>query len=113
MALALLLSAEVFKYTESESVTEETRIQYREFADKLFGLVSGVSFPTLVINGPTSGPLLKQLGLVTPTATRQKVASQYLEHMEAEHFACVFTITCRETLPRCRLWSHERACVSA
>ena len=47
MASALLLSAEVFKYAESESVTEETRIQYREFADKLFGLVGGVSFLTL------------------------------------------------------------------
>ena len=39
IALALLLSAEVFRVTESESIPEATRNQYREFADTMFGLV--------------------------------------------------------------------------
>ena len=42
ISLALLFSAEIFKYTESLSVTMERRYQYREFADKLFGFVGGL-----------------------------------------------------------------------
>ncbi|KAL7545889.1 LOW QUALITY PROTEIN: hypothetical protein ACHAWF_009244 [Thalassiosira exigua] len=80
IALALLLSAEVFKYTEIGSVTEQTRTQYREFSERLFGMVGGVSFLTLVINGPTSGPLLRSLGLVTPTEARKRLVDNYLKH---------------------------------
>ena len=79
ISLALLLSAEVYKYTESDS---QTSSQYREFVEKLFGLTGGVSFLTLVINGPTSGPILKRLGLVTPTETRKSVVSNYEQHMK-------------------------------
>ncbi|KAL7539913.1 hypothetical protein ACHAXR_009703, partial [Thalassiosira sp. AJA248-18] len=82
IALALVLSAKISYYTESESLTEETRNQFREYADKLFGLVGGVAFLTLVINGPTSGPLLRVLGIVTPTITRQRVVAHYYEHMK-------------------------------
>ena len=82
IALALLLSAEVSKYSESDTMSLETRSQYREFAEKLFGFVGGVAFLTLVINGPTSGPLLKRLGLVTPTETRKNVVLHYVEHMK-------------------------------
>eukprot|EP01082_Thalassiosira_pseudonana_P012006 g10446.t1 g10446 contig4:1896035-1898632(+) len=81
ISLALLLSAEVFKYSESESVSEETMHQYREFTDKIFGMVGGIAFLTLIINGPTSGPLLTRLGLVTPTETRKKVVNNYEQHM--------------------------------
>ena len=36
---------------------------------------------TLIINGPTAGPLLKKLGLITPTETREKVVENYRQHM--------------------------------
>ena len=81
MALALLLSAEIYKYTENVAVSEDIKNQYRQFADELFGFVGGVAFLTLVINGPTSGPLLKTLGLVTPTDTRKNVVRNYEHHM--------------------------------
>jgi len=42
---------------------------------KLFGLVGGIAFLTLIILAPTSGPLLKKLGLVTPSETRKKVVA--------------------------------------
>lgn len=32
---------------------------------------------TLCINAPTCGPMLKKLGLVTPTETRLKIISKY------------------------------------
>ena len=89
VALALLLSAEVFKYTEVEILNKEGHVdqeagnQYRElFADKVFGLVGGVSFLTLVICGPTSGFVLKRLGLVTPTESRKNVILHYVAHMK-------------------------------
>jgi DMSO/TMAO reductase YedYZ heme-binding membrane subunit len=52
------------------------RIEYREYTAKLFGLVGGIAFLTLILLAPTSGPLLKKLGLVTPTVTRQKVVEK-------------------------------------
>ena len=89
VALALLLNAEVFKYTEVEiiqkhgHVDQEAVNQYRElFADKVFGLVGGVSFLTLVICGPTSGFVLKRLGLVTPTESRTNVILHFEAHMK-------------------------------
>lgn len=83
VALALLLSAEVYNATDSSTqISTETRDRYREFfADKLFGLVGGVSFLTLVLLGPTSGFVLKRLGLVTPTECRKTIVSHYVEHM--------------------------------
>ena len=52
-------------FTSNES--EEMQKQYQGYTTKLFGMVGGIALLTLVINGPTSGPLLKHLGLVTPT----------------------------------------------
>ena len=86
IALALLLSAEVYNATDSNTLlTPETRDRYREFfADKLFGLVGGVSFLTLVLLGPTSGFVLKGLGLVTPTESHKTIVSHYVEHMNQQ-----------------------------
>ena len=67
ISLALLLGAEVSTILESDSIAQETRGKYRAYVDIVFGLVGGVAFLTLVINGPTSGPLLRTLGLVTPS----------------------------------------------
>jgi len=80
IALALLLSAEVFKATEEYDLI--TRNQYREYSEKLFGLVGGVAFLTLIVNGPSSGPLLKWLGLVTPSESRLKIVDNYEAHMK-------------------------------
>jgi hypothetical protein len=50
----------------------------------VFGFVGGIAFLTLVINDPTSGPLLCRLGLVMPTECRKKVIENYRQHM-AQH----------------------------
>ena len=36
---------------------------------------------TLIINAPTCGPVLKQLGLVTPTETKLKIMAKYRRRM--------------------------------
>lgn len=45
----------------------------RKQASLVFAFVGGVALLTLVVNGLTAGPLLKKLGLVTPTETRKRV----------------------------------------
>ena len=77
IALALTLNAEVNHYTSSSEVDEYTRILYRDYTAKLFGMVGGIAFLTLVINGTSSGPILKKPGLVTPSETRKKVIENY------------------------------------
>lgn len=44
-------------------------------------MVGGIALLTLVINAPTCGPLLKALGLITPTRTRERVVENYRQHM--------------------------------
>ena len=51
--------------------------QFREVTGKLFNMVGGVALLTLVINGPTSGPLLKRLGLITPTGQALHLCSLF------------------------------------
>ena len=80
-ALAMSLNSEVVHLTSSESVDDDTRDQYRGYTAKLFGFVGGVAFLTLVINATASGPLLKMMGLVTPTETRSKIIENYRQHM--------------------------------
>lgn len=81
IALALLLSAETIKYSASNTITEEQKVQNQLFVDKLFGMVGGTAFLTLVINAPTCAPLLKILGLITPTEARKQVVKNYEQHM--------------------------------
>jgi NhaP-type Na+/H+ or K+/H+ antiporter len=81
IALALLLSAEVFEHSEADSLSEDTRRQFRQYVQKLFGMIGGVACLSLIIAGPTSGPLLRVLGLVTPTETRSQVVSNYEKHL--------------------------------
>lgn len=71
----------IVRYTSSDEVSEETRNEYRQYSAQLFGMIGGVAFLTLVINGPTSGYLLKKLGLITPTETRDKHIKNCREHM--------------------------------
>ena len=51
-----------------------------------------MSFLSLVINGPTSGPLLRCLGLVTPTETRTKVITQYVRQMQQSTLIAYFEL---------------------
>jgi len=53
--------------------SDEIRVEYLAYSSKLFGMVGGIALLTLIINGTSSGPLLKKLGLVTPSETRMKV----------------------------------------
>lgn len=81
IALALLLKKEVLAYSEAGSLSEETSKQYEQFVQKLFGFVGGVACLSLIVAGPTSGPLLRFLGLVTPTETRSKVVHNHEKHL--------------------------------
>jgi len=82
VSLALLLSAQIYEQTDDESVSEETREAYRIYVDKLFAFSGGIAFLTLLVNGPTSAILLKNLGLVTPSETRLNVVKNYEQHMK-------------------------------
>jgi hypothetical protein len=64
-------------------LTDETN-DARIDADKAFGFVGGIALLTLIVNAPLSGPLLKKLGLVTPTETRLQMVENYKRHMS--HF---------------------------
>ena len=76
VALALLLSAEVFSHTNSSSALPESRrMQYQVMVEKLFGFTGGISLLTLAINGTSCGFVLKILGLVKPSKPRQQIVS--------------------------------------
>ena len=78
----------------TEKVEEATGGDENEFSEdvaKMFGMVGGISFLTLFINGTLCGPLIKKLGLVKSTAAREKIVEHYLkqakEHMLGEFIA--------------------------
>lgn len=78
--MALSLQSEVWQVTHNEP--DETRKHsFRQDAEKIFGFVGGIALLTLIINAPTCGPLLKKLGLVTPTETRLQMVENYKKHM--------------------------------
>jgi NhaP-type Na+/H+ or K+/H+ antiporter len=68
IALALALDNEVKAKTDDAATLELT--------SKLFGMVGGVAFLTLVINGSLSGPLLTKLGLADSTESRKRIVQQ-------------------------------------
>lgn len=68
-ALAILLDDQVFSSTDDEL--------YRSYTTKVFGMVGGIAFLTLMINGTLAGPLLKKLGLAEDTAMRHRIVSKY------------------------------------
>jgi NhaP-type Na+/H+ or K+/H+ antiporter len=65
ITLALGLHSEVIAATGDPEKTEMT--------NKVFGMVAGVAFLTLLINGPISGPLLVKLGLVDTSEARKRI----------------------------------------
>mmetsp|Transcript_6246 Transcript_6246/g.11461 ORF Transcript_6246/g.11461 Transcript_6246/m.11461 type:complete len:550 (-) Transcript_6246:241-1890(-) len=83
IALALSINSDVVHLTSSGAVDESTRAKYLDYTEKLFGFVGGIAFLTLVINATLSGPILKRLGLVTPSDTREKIVKNYRDHVVA------------------------------
>mmetsp|Transcript_8996 Transcript_8996/g.13898 ORF Transcript_8996/g.13898 Transcript_8996/m.13898 type:complete len:907 (-) Transcript_8996:63-2783(-) len=83
LALALSLLSEVYGITSD--------VVYRRFTEKVFFFTGGIAMLTLVINAPTCGPMLKKLGLVTPTETRLKIISKYrlrmIQHSLTEYMS--------------------------
>ena len=73
IALALALDAEVYHATEAD----DSAAEYRSWTTTLFGMVGGVAFFTLALNGSLSGPLLHRLGLAASSATRQRIVQHF------------------------------------
>lgn len=81
MSLALL--NEVFEVGDQADPKYETQVS------QLFGMVGGVVFIALFINGPTSGPLLNKLGLARSTDARVKLLED-MEHTFRRHLVDYF-----------------------
>lgn len=77
ISLAIALDNKVFAETKDGS-------SVREHANILFGMVGGISFFTLVINGSTSARLLKRLGLTDSEEIRKQVLEQYKQKMKQD-----------------------------
>lgn len=69
IALAILLDDQIFSSTEDASD--------RSAATKVFGMVGGTAFLTLIMNGTFAGPLLKKLGLAEDTKLRHRIVERY------------------------------------
>ena len=82
IALALSIYEEVIEVTGQEGYPEEKKREFDDQASLVFMLAGGIAFLTLVLNGPTAGPLLKKLGLVTPTHSRDMLVLNYEKHMK-------------------------------
>jgi NhaP-type Na+/H+ or K+/H+ antiporter len=86
IALALAL--------DNELGDREDLQEHKENIARVYFMVGGIAFMTLVINGATAGPLLKWLGLADSTETREKIIEAYRIHMRAtviDSFVMVLT----------------------
>lgn len=79
IALAIALDNELDGYADDESLDEE-----RRHVGQVYGMVGGIAFLTLFINGATAGPFLKWLGLADSTDARHKIIEAYRAHLRAE-----------------------------
>lgn len=70
IALAIALDVAV------ESAAGEDS-KFADDTNKAFGMIGGMAFLTLVINGTTAGPLLVKMGLADSTETRAKIVKAY------------------------------------
>jgi NhaP-type Na+/H+ or K+/H+ antiporter len=60
------------------SITENASgNKYNEQTTKAFGMVGGIAFLTLIVNGITAGPLLNYLGLAETKTTRKSIIKSY------------------------------------
>jgi hypothetical protein len=65
------------EHVVSNEANESIAHEYSKYANVQFAMAGGIVFLFLVINGPTSGPLLKRLGLVMSTENRNKIIEKY------------------------------------
>jgi len=76
ISLAIALDDEVFRNTSDP--------EFREFSTKLFGMVGGIAFLTLFINGTTAGMVLKKLGLASGSEDREKLVQRYSDALRVK-----------------------------
>lgn len=74
IALAISLDNEVWTNTEDNNPEDNIA---RKDVTQLFGMVGGIAFFTLVINGTSAGPVLRRLGLAHTTEFRQRVVQTF------------------------------------
>lgn len=70
IALAIALDSSVRRVADPDS-------EYLDDTSKVFGMIGGIAFCTLMINGTTAGPLLIKLGLADSSETRKKIVAAY------------------------------------
>ena len=70
IALAIALDVAVEREAGDDS-------KFADDTNKAFGMIGGMAFLTLVINGTTAGPLLVYMGLADSTETRAKIVQAY------------------------------------
>lgn len=75
IALALALEAEAYHATNLAGYGQE----FIEWTTTLFGMVGGVAFFTLIINGSLSGPLLVKLGLAESSVVRKNIVKHFAQ----------------------------------
>jgi NhaP-type Na+/H+ or K+/H+ antiporter len=73
IALALSLDNEVWEATHEAGKSFE----FRRSTTELFGMVGGVAFFSLAINGSLAGPLLRYLHLADETESREKIVRDF------------------------------------
>eukprot|EP00978_Attheya_sp_CCMP212_P017738 scaffold47753_cov58-Attheya_sp.AAC.6 len=74
-----LLAIALDNHVRSVAADEPNRVAETTI---LFGMIGGIAFLTLCVNGTTSGPLLKKLGLAKSTETREKVLSIFKQNFK-------------------------------
>jgi len=76
IALAVSLDDVVFR------ATGDTGSEYCMMVTKLFGMVGGIAFLTLFINGSTAGALLKKLGLTKKSEVYEKLSATHYDTLK-------------------------------
>jgi hypothetical protein len=69
ISLAIALDDEVIRYS--------TNPEFLGYSTKLFGMVGGIAFLTLFVNGSTAGWMLQKLGLSRTSEVREKLLEDY------------------------------------
>jgi len=75
VGITLALALDTLVTEDFEDAAEDERVDALKRTTKLFGMVGGISLMTLVINGTSSGPLLKKLGLSDSTESRKRIVN--------------------------------------
>lgn len=76
-AVSIALAIALDNSVRSRTVEED----YRALTNKVFGMVGGVAFITLIVNGTLLGPLLNKLGFAKSTEIHKKIIEHYKRHL--------------------------------